>query len=123
MEFQALTSYLDSLGEQYGVPGLDFKIMKEHETVYRHMAGHSDYLGQRPVEGNELYDLYSCTKVVTMTGVMQLVEQGKLGLEDKLSDYLPEFAQVRVADNFDFTAGPARTLPVIPPRSPSPSGS
>lgn len=120
MELQALTSYLDSLGEQYGVPGLDFKIMKEHETVYRHMAGHSDYLGQRPVEGNELYDLYSCTKVVTMTGVMQLVEQGKLGLEDKLSDYLPEFAQVRVADNFDFTAGgwPSQDVPSHPAKEP-----
>ena len=120
MEFQVLSSYLDSLGERYGVPGLDFKIMKEHQTVYRHMAGCSDYLGRRPVEGSELYDLYSCTKVVTMTGVMQLVEQGKLGLEDKLSDYLPEFAQVRVADQFDLAAGgwPRQDAPSHPAQTP-----
>ena len=80
MGFEALTEYLDSLGQTYGVPGLDFKIMKEHQPIYRHMTGYSDYVGKRRVVGNELYDLYSCTKVVTMTAVMQLVEQGKMGL-------------------------------------------
>ena len=85
MAFEKLTEYLDSLGESYGVPGLDCKVMKDHQVLYRHSAGYSDFLGKRPVFGNELYDLYSATKVVTMLAVMQLVEQGRLGLEDELS--------------------------------------
>ena len=52
--------------------------MRGHEVLYRHMAGHSDYERTRPVSENDLYDLYSCTKVITMAGVMSLVEQGKL---------------------------------------------
>ncbi len=105
MGFEKLTEYLDSLKEGYGVPGLDCQVMKDHQVLYRHSAGCSDFVGKRPVTGNELYDLYSCTKVVTMLAVMQLVEQGKIGLEDELSKYLPEFADMKVADNFSMDAG------------------
>ena len=105
MGFERLTEYLDSLKEGYGVPGLDCQVMKDHQVLYRHSAGYSDFVGKRPVTGNELYDLYSCTKVVTMLAVMQLVEQGKIGLEDELSKYLPEFADMKVADNFSMDAG------------------
>lgn len=105
MAFAKLTEYLDSLGEGYGVPGLDCKVMKDHQVLYRYSAGYSDFLGKRPVFGNELYDLYSATKVITMIAVLQLVEQGKLSLDDELAKYLPEFSQVMVADNFD-TSGP-----------------
>lgn len=105
MGFERLTEYLDSLKEGYGVPGLDCQVMKDHQVLYRHSAGYSDFVGKRPVTGNELYDLYSCTKVVTMLAVMQLVEQGKIGLEDELSKYLPEFADMKVADNFSMGAG------------------
>ena len=66
MGFEKLTEYLDSLKEGYGVPGLDCQVMKDHQVLYRHSAGCSDFVGKRPVTGNELYDLYSCTKVVTM---------------------------------------------------------
>ncbi len=100
MDFSKLTEYLNTLEDRYGVHGLDCKIMREHETVYRHMAGHSDYALTKPVSEHDLYDVYSCTKVVTMAAVMQLVEQGKLGLDDLLSDYLPEYANMQVATDF-----------------------
>lgn len=100
MDFSKLTEYLNTLEDRYGVHGLDCKIMREHETVYRHMSGHSDYALTKPVSEHDLYDVYSCTKVVTMAAVMQLVEQGKLGLDDLLSDYLPEYANMQVATDF-----------------------
>ena len=71
MNFSKLTHYLDSLESKYEVHGLDCKVMRGHEVLYRHTAGHSDYAMTRPVSENDLYDLYSCTKVITMAGVMQ----------------------------------------------------
>lgn len=100
MDFSKLTTYLDSLESRYEVRGLDCKIMRGHEVLYRHMAGHSDYAMTKSVSNHDLYDLYSCTKVITMAGVMQLIEQGKLGLDDKLSQYLPEFETMYVATDF-----------------------
>ncbi len=62
MDFTKLRAYLNSLEEDYGVHGLDCKVMKEHETVFRFMKGHSDYELTVPVSENDLYEVYSCTK-------------------------------------------------------------
>lgn len=121
MDFSKLTAYLRTLEERYGVHGLDLKVQKEHETVYRCMLGCSDYDRRTPVSGRDLYDIYSATKVVTMTGVMQLVEQGKIGLDDPLEKYLPEFAEMRYAAGFrlgDFTCPwPAEDAPLLPAKN------
>lgn len=100
MDFTKLTDYLNTLEEKYNVHGLDIKITKEHDTVYRYMTGHSDYEGKVPVSAGDLYDIYSCTKVITMVGVMQLVEQGKIDLQAPLETYLPEFASMKYASDF-----------------------
>lgn len=100
MDFTKLTAYLNTLEDAYEVHGLDCKVMKEHRPVYRHMQGHRDYALSVPVSENDLYQVYSCTKVITMTAVMQLIEQGKIGLNDELDKYLPEFSDMQVATDF-----------------------
>ena len=100
MDFSKLTAYLNTLEQRYGIHGLDIKITKEHDTVYRRMIGHSDYDGVVPVSDRDLYDIYSASKVITMVGVMQLVEQERIGLDDPLDKYLPEFAQMQCAVDF-----------------------
>lgn len=114
MSFDKLTEYLESLKDSHDVRGLDLIIKKNHETLYRHMQGYNDYACRRPVSENDLYYLYSCTKIATMTACMQLVEKGRIGLQDPLSEYLPEFASVRVADRYelgDFRNMPDRNAP------------
>ena len=97
MKFEKLTAYLDSLREE-GIPGCDLIIYRDHEMLYRHMAGYSDAEGKKPMQGNETYCLYSCTKVFTTCAVMQLVERGLIFLDDPVSDYLPEYAHLMVED-------------------------
>lgn len=102
MGFERLTAYLDSLAERYGVPGADMKITRGHEVVYRHMTGFSDYEKRVPVSENDVYNIYSGSKPITMAGVMQLIERGQLGLDDRLDTYLPEFAHMKYATDFQF---------------------
>ncbi len=106
MGFEKLTEYINSLEEKYGIHGADCKITKGHEVVYRHMAGHSDYDMKVPVSDQDLYHLYSATKVITMIAVMQLVDQNKVCLYDEVSRYLPEFTYMKVADDFQSCAFP-----------------
>ena len=54
------------------------------------------------------------TKPVTGVALMQLWEQGKFGLDDKLSDYLPEFAQTPVFVNMDNQGNPILRQPHRP---------
>ncbi|MBQ7058018.1 MAG: beta-lactamase family protein [Firmicutes bacterium] len=106
MNFHLLTQYLDSLDEEYGIKGLEVFVSKNHETVYHHQTGHSDYELKVPVNGSEFYYFYSCTKVITMTAMMQLIEQGKAGLYDPVCKYLPEWEYVTVVDDVRYAEDP-----------------
>lgn len=97
MNFSKLTAYLDSLS-RVGVPGCDLAVYRGHEPLYRHMAGFRDAEGRQPVRGDETYNLYSCTKVFTTCAAMQLIERGRLSLDDAVSDYLPAYASLTVKD-------------------------
>ncbi|MCI6755725.1 MAG: beta-lactamase family protein [Lachnospiraceae bacterium] len=108
MNFTKLEDYLGTLEQAYGVHGFDIKIMCGHRTLWRHVCGHRDYEQRKPVTDRDLYNVYSASKVITATAGMQLVEQGKLGLDDEVEKYLPEFSNMKVADHFELGRWPIR---------------
>lgn len=95
MDFTKLTAYLDSLAEM-GIPSVDMIAYRDHEPLYRHMAGWKDAEKKVPLAGDETYCLYSCTKVFTTCAAMRLIEQGKLHLDDPVSQYLPAYSHLTV---------------------------
>ncbi len=61
-----------------------------------------------PVTKDTLFHLFSMTKVFTVTAALMLLEKGLIGIDDPVSDYIKEFARVKV-----FTDG--KSLPVKEP--------
>ncbi len=98
MDFSKLTAYMDYL-PTIGVPGCDVAVYQDHELIYRHWSGWRDEKKTEPMRGDETYCLYSCTKVFTTCAAMQLIEQGKMSLDDPVSDYLPAYAHMTVKEN------------------------
>lgn len=98
MQFDKITEYLDSLSER-GIPSVDCMIFENHELLYRHFNGTTDADKTQPITGNERYLMFSMTKVQTMTAVLQLVEQGKISLEDEVCKYLPAYKNLTVKQN------------------------
>lgn len=98
MNFTALTERLDKFVE-LGVPANDCIVYYKGEEVYRYQNG---YLGK------ERYNIYSCSKPITCAAALQLYEKGMFKLEDKLSDYMPEFKNMTVKEE-DGTIRPAKT--------------
>ena len=96
MNLEAMTEYLDSLIDR-GIPSFDCMVYKNHEMIYHHMGGTIDAEYTKPISGKELYLMFSMTKVQTMVAVMQLVEQGKISLEDEVGKYLPAYQNLTVA--------------------------
>ncbi len=90
MNLQGITEYLDSLKKR-GIPSVDCLVYKNHEQIYRYMNGTADAAGTKQIAGDELYLMFSMTKVQTMIAIMQLVEQGKISLEDEVGNYLPAY--------------------------------
>lgn len=95
MDFSKLTDYLDRIGE-CGIPARHMIVYRNGEPIYDHTAGFADEAHTKPVSGKDIYWFYSVTKVVTCVAALQLVEQRKIGLDDAVSKYLPEYADLSV---------------------------
>ena len=83
---------------ELGVPGFDLAVYQNGECLLRYIKGHSDLEREIPMNGSEKYNVYSCSKVITCVAAMQLVESGKIKLDDPVSKYLPAFETLYVRD-------------------------
>ena len=81
---------------ELGVPGFDLMVYKDGQCILRHMGGYADLENKIPIQGKEKYHIYSCSKLFTCVAALQLWEKGLFRLEDKLSDYLPAFRDMKV---------------------------
>ena len=90
MRFDKLRKFQDELTSGT-IPGNDCIIKENNKTIYRYTSGYADVEDKRPVEGNELYFLWSATKTVTTALGLKLYEDGKLSMDTPLAYYLPEY--------------------------------
>jgi CubicO group peptidase (beta-lactamase class C family) len=111
MNFSRLTDYIDSVEKIFGLPGCDCSVYFKNKEVFRKSCGYRDKAKTQPVSDDDLYWLYSATKVSTCVAAMQLVEKGFMQLTDRVSKYLPEFKNLKVQKG-DVVA-PCETEPVI----------
>ena len=86
-----LDSFLDM-----GIPGYDCIVLKDGEPIFRRIKGYSNLEDKIPMKGDERYNIYSCSKLITCVAALQLYEKGLLSLDDKLSDYIPEYRKMQV---------------------------
>ncbi len=79
-----------------GIPGNDVIIYKDGRELFRSWRGYSDAENKIPMTGKELYNVYSCSKPITCTAGMMLVERGVISLDEPLSRFMPEFESMNV---------------------------
>ena len=91
MGFEKVTAYLNDLEKTLNIPARDFMITVDGKCVYRHFAGCRDEAGNVPMDGNEAYWVYSMTKPLTIACALKLIEDGRMGFEDKVCKYIPAF--------------------------------
>ena len=78
------------------IPGAVVLIQQHGRPVYFEKFGVRDVESRRPMTADTIFRLYSMSKPITSVAAMMLVEDGKLGLDDPLSKYIPAFADVQV---------------------------
>ena len=71
------------------IPGLSLAVIKGQEVIYSKGFGNRDISKNLPVTPDTLFGVGSLTKVFTCIAIMQLVEQGKLSIEDPVKKYIP----------------------------------
>ncbi len=78
-----------------GVASISISLVHGEEIVWSAAFGYANVWAQTPATPETIYCTGSTFKAVTATAIMQLVEQGKITLDDPVNDYLGEN---RVAD-------------------------
>lgn len=97
MDFTNLKNYMDEL-TAWEIPGNTIRVFKDNVEVFRYSSGYSDVKTKVKMQGDEFFNLYSCSKVALSVAVMQLLEQKKIALDDPVYDYIPEFRDMRYRD-------------------------
>ncbi len=71
-------------------------IQQHGKPVYFETFGMRDVTAQSPMTKDAIFRLYSMSKPITSVMAMMLVEDGKLALDDPVSKYIPDFADIKV---------------------------
>lgn len=88
-----LLSEAVSSGEVIGVSALVFD---EGQTVYKGIFGLGDRERDVPITEDSVFRIYSMTKPITSALIMDLVEEGKLSVDDPVAKYIPQLANMKV---------------------------
>jgi len=97
------------------VPGVVALITNRERVLYQGAFGVADVATGRPLTQDALFRIASMTKPITSLALMQLVEQGRLGLDEPAEKYLPRLAKLKVFESFDAATGAYRLRPAARP--------
>lgn len=87
---------------KHHVPGASIAVTDRGRVVFARGYGYADVGAQEPVIPESLFRIASISKPITAVAILQLVEQQKLNLDDKIFEVLDYSAQIEAAaDSFD----------------------
>lgn len=97
MNFDNLKAFMHHL-TTWRIPGNTVVVHKDGKLVFKYSTGYSDLENKILMNGNEHFNLFSCSKPITVVAAMQLYEKGIFLLSDPLYDFMPEFKDMTVKD-------------------------
>src|SRR5207248_9842220 len=93
---ERITTTLQSYVDSGQFPGLLTVVARHGKLAYLSSVGWMDAEHQHAMSPDAVFRIYSLTKPITSTAVMQLYERKKLRLDDPVSKYVPAFAGAKV---------------------------
>lgn len=108
-----LGAWVEAARERFEVPGIAVAVVKDGQVVFEGGWGVRELGQPDPVDAHTLFAIASNTKAFTAASLAMLADEGKLSLEDRVVEHLPEFrmadpyvtAQMRVRDLLTHRSG------------------
>ncbi len=98
------------------VPGLQYVVTDAAGALFQYAGGWADIQNQRAMTPDTTLMAYSMTKTFTAVAILQLVEQGKLALDDPIDLYMPDTPyrgrRISIRQLLDHTAGLPNPIPL-----------
>jgi len=99
--FNVVDEVLRQAADTKEVPGVVAVAANSDGVIYEGAFGKRDLAKGTDMTADSVFWIASMTKALTATAAMQLVEQGKLQLDEPISKVLPELAAPQVLEGFD----------------------
>lgn len=110
-----VAAYLDALTTWSRVPGLEYVVVNASGILFERHSGWADLRGRVPIDAHTTMMAYSMSKTLTAVAVLQLVESGRVGLDDPVVRYLdalPYGNRVTVRQLLSHTSGIPNPIPL-----------
>ena len=111
------------LMRKHAIPGAVVAVMRDGRLIYARGFGYADVENKTPVQPDALFRIASVSKPITSAAIMTLVEEGKLGLDDRVAPFIahlapapgatvdPRWEQITIRHLLNHTGGWDRTKP------------
>jgi CubicO group peptidase (beta-lactamase class C family) len=109
-----ITETLKGFVDKGSLVGVSALVTKDGKEAYFGAFGYADREAKKPMTRDTIVRIFSMTKPITGTALMQLWEQGKFHLDDPVAKYVPELANVKVLAGLDASGKPILVAPDRP---------
>ena len=104
--FSQVDEVLGSAIDRGDVPGVVAMAATRDGVVYQAAFGRRALSDEAAMSTDTVFWIASMTKAITSAAAMQLVEQGKLALDNEIANVLPELSTPQVLEGFDPSGEP-----------------
>ncbi|MEJ8844904.1 serine hydrolase domain-containing protein [Lacibacter sp. H375] len=108
-----IDTILKNYQDQNWLVGAVVIIVKDNQVVYYKGSGYANRLSKTKMQADAIFRIMSQTKAITSFAIMQLLERGKLSLDQPISDFIPEFKNPKLIKSYNasdtsYTTTPAK---------------
>ena len=108
-----LPDFASHLVDDDMLPGVSYAVLRGREVVDRHIVGWADREQRMPLREDTIFRAYSNSKLITSCAALLMLEEGRFGLDDPVSEWIPALARMQV-----LRPGATRLDDAEPARSP-----
>lgn len=98
LDLNQVDSLMQKAIDEQKVVGHSALVFQDGQEVYFNQWGQQNKERKLPIKRDSIFRIYSMSKPITSIAVMQLVEAGKIKLDDPISNYIPALGKVKVLE-------------------------
>ena len=96
-----IDNLINSFIDDNQIPGAVVLVGDNKNILYQKSFGIKNPITNDKYQINDIFRIASMTKAITYVGVIKLWEKGKIGLDDPIEKYIPEFKNVQILDSYN----------------------
>ena len=104
-KIRALEARMEKFVADGDTKGIAILLVKDGKVISHMQTGIRRVSDKAPITEDTIFRIYSMTKPITGVALMMLHEEGKFSLDDPVSKYVSEFANLKVVKSFDKAGG------------------